>query len=48
MDEQFNCNEQCKYQKDGKCTLERCDYLSPVHGAACTEHLWEDENNLHS
>ena len=27
--------------------LERMDYLAPVHGAVCCDHLWEDEAQLH-
>ena len=43
MEKEHSCGEQCKYQRDGKCTLERCDFIAPVQGAACFEHLLEDE-----
>lgn len=47
METEKFCREECKYQRDGKCTLERSDFLSPVHGAACCEHLFEDETQVH-
>jgi len=45
--ERLQCQEKYKYQREGRCTLERLDYLAPVHGAVCCEHLWEDEAQLH-
>lgn len=47
MDEEKACREQCKYQREGRCTLERADFLAPVHGAVCCEHLFEDETPVH-
>ncbi len=47
MEEQYSCSESCKYQREGKCILDRSDFLAPIHGAVCAEHLWEDEGTLH-
>lgn len=48
MDErELLCNERCKFQREGRCMLERLDFLSPVHGAVCCDHLWEDEAQVH-
>ena len=41
------CREKCKYQRKGSCVLERLDFLAPMHGAVCCEHLWEDEAQIH-
>lgn len=41
------CEEKCKYQREGRCILERLDFLAPVHGAVCCDHLWEDEAQVH-
>lgn len=41
------CEEKCKYQREGRCVLERLDFVAPVHGAACCAHLWEDEAQVH-
>lgn len=43
MEQEQTCQEQCKFQRDGTCALEKCDFIAPVHGAACLEHLLEDE-----
>ncbi len=45
--ENLLCEEKCKYQRDGRCILERLDSLAPVHGAVCCDHLWEDEAQIH-
>jgi hypothetical protein len=47
MEQEQPCREQCKYQRQGKCVLERADFLAPVNGATCCEHLFEDEAPLH-
>jgi hypothetical protein len=44
---QNQCHEQCKFQRDGKCTLERVDQLAPIHGATCCEHIFEEESKTH-
>ncbi|NLA04584.1 MAG: hypothetical protein GX881_02565 [Firmicutes bacterium] len=41
------CEEECKYQHRGRCLLERLDFVAPIHGAACCDHLWEDEAQVH-
>lgn len=48
MDEGLLCREQCKYQRDEKCALERCDLIYPVYGAACCEYLLDDEIQTYS
>lgn len=48
MDRQdYPCQEQCKYQRQGRCVLEKAGVLTRVHGATCCEHLLEDEEILH-
>lgn len=47
MEAKNPCREQCKYQRDGQCILEKMDFVSPVHGAVCCEHLFEDESTVH-
>ena len=41
------CEEKCKYQREGRCILERMDHVTPIHGAACCAHLFEDEVQIH-
>ena len=43
MAKEHPCNENCKYQREGLCTLERADLVSPVHGATCWEYIFDDE-----
>lgn len=43
----YECREECKYQREGRCLLERADMVSPVHGAICWEYLFEDEASIH-
>ncbi len=47
MQEDYPCQEKCKYQRGGKCTLKRLEEVSPVNGAICLEHLLDDEDNLY-
>lgn len=44
---EFLCEEKCKYQREGRCVLERLDHVAPIHGAACCAHLWEEEAQIH-
>lgn len=47
MEQNYQCEEPCKFQRDGRCVLERVDHLSPVHGATCCEHIFEEEVKTH-
>jgi hypothetical protein len=47
MEEGTPCREQCKYQRDESCALERCDAIYPVYGAACCDYLLDDEFQTH-
>ena len=48
MGSETECQESCKYQRQGKCTLERADLLAPIHGAVCCEHIFDDEEIVHN
>jgi hypothetical protein len=39
----LTCNSECKFQKEGTCTLERADFVRENDGADCMSHLFEQE-----
>ncbi|EEG76573.1 hypothetical protein [Dethiobacter alkaliphilus] len=41
----LTCNSDCKFQKEGKCTLERADWAKSSDGAECMSHLFEKEDS---
>jgi hypothetical protein len=41
------CDSNCKFQKDGACTLERADWVRSSDGAECMSHIFEKEDSLH-
>lgn len=46
-EERYACQEECKYQQNGYCRLQRADLVHQIHGASCCEHLLDDETIIH-
>jgi hypothetical protein len=37
------CSIECKFQRDGRCTLEQANWVKASDGAECMSHLFEKE-----
>lgn len=40
------CEHECRFNRKGKCSLERADLVRPVHGAACMSDVFEKEDAI--
>lgn len=45
---ELSCNSDCKFHREGKCTLERADWVKNCDGAECMSHIFEKELESHS
>ncbi|MDW7650858.1 MAG: hypothetical protein SCK29_11470 [Bacillota bacterium] len=43
----LSCSSDCKFQKEGKCKLERADWVRTNDGADCMSHLFDRESESH-
>ncbi|MBS4031923.1 MAG: hypothetical protein KGZ63_10965 [Clostridiales bacterium] len=45
---ELSCTSECKFQREGKCTLERAEWAKSSDGAECMSHIFEKESECHS